>query len=223
MLIWNRNTSIAKNDPVEMKYSNDMKYRYRSGKDVAVLKVEGVKDLLNAPLGDSDSIGVGDKAIVIGYPGIAESSRHKFLSSKSDLVPTVTSGIISARKKLPDDSDIFQTDADITHGNSGGPAFNENGEVIGIATFVSYTYLEGGVYTEVAGFNFLIPINVVKRFIRELNIDTSPSKSRQHLEKGLNYFWNSSYSQAEQEFNIIGGLNNVDRYAPAYAAMARNS
>jgi len=209
---------ISKSDPAEMKYSADKFYRYRSGKDIAVIKCEGVHDLITATLGDSNSVDVGDKVIVVGYPGVAESGFHDYLSRKTDLVPTVTSGIISARKKLPDDSDVFQTDTSITHGNSGGPAFSENGEVIGIATFVSYTYLEGDVYTEVQGFNFLIPINVAMRFIKELNVDTTPSQSTQHLFSGLNYYWTKDYSQALREFNAVRNVNTVDRYSLNYAA-----
>ena len=54
---------------------------------------------------------------------------------------------------------VIQSDAAITHGNSGGPAFNDAGEVIGIATFTSAK--------EVAGFNFFVPINTAWEFVRQ--------------------------------------------------------
>jgi len=56
---------------------------------------------------------------------------------------------------------VIQTDAAITWGNSGGPAFSFRGEVIGVATFISTT-LEGD--QAIQGFNFLIPVDSVNEF-----------------------------------------------------------
>jgi len=192
-------------------------YKYRSGKDLAIIKIEGFTNLPTATLGDSEKVEVGDKVIVIGYPGVTMSWENVVLSSETDYVPTVTSGIISAEKKLPDGSDVFQTDAAIYHGNSGGPAFNKDGEVIGVATFGSGKLLVSGEWLDVQGYNFLIPINVAKSFVSELNINTTPSRTTRHFEKGLEYYWNNQYSEARQEFNEILTLEPNNLYASEYA------
>src|SRR5271166_5189192 len=93
--------------------------------DVAVLKVERDKPLKTVKFGDSDKMRVGDGVMAVGNPfGLGE---------------TVTAGIISARNRNIDSGpydDFLQTDASINKGNSGGPLFNLQGEVIGINTAI---------------------------------------------------------------------------------------
>ncbi|MBV9288816.1 MAG: DegQ family serine endoprotease [Hyphomicrobiales bacterium] len=93
--------------------------------DVAVLKVESDKPLKSVKFGDSDKVRVGDGVMAVGNPfGLGE---------------TVTAGIISARNRNIDSGpydDFLQTDASINKGNSGGPLFNLQGEVIGINTAI---------------------------------------------------------------------------------------
>ena len=146
---------------------------------------------------------MGDKVIAVGYPGTVLSMLNQRLSPETNLVPTVTSGIISAIRKLPDGSEIIQSDVTIFHGNSGGPAFDESGKVIGVTTFGSGQKLSSGEWLDIPGYNFLIPINVAKSFISELNINTTPSETAVHFQRGLEYYWSKDYSQAEGEFNSI--------------------
>ena len=80
------------------------------------------------------------------------------ISEESMLVPTVTNGHISAVKMDYKGSPVLQSDAAITHGNSGGPAFDPDGKVIGVATFGAQ---------EAAGFNFFVPINTAMEFVRQ--------------------------------------------------------
>src|SRR5258705_6810458 len=93
--------------------------------DLAVLKFKPVKPLVAVKFGDSDKLRLGEWVIAIGNP--------------FSLGGTVTAGIVSARNRDinsgPYDSYI-QTDAAINRGNSGGPLFNLNGEVIGVNTAI---------------------------------------------------------------------------------------
>ena len=93
--------------------------------DVAVLKVESDKPFKTVKFGDSDKARVGDGVMAVGNPfGLGE---------------TVTSGILSARNRNIDSGpydDFLQTDASINKGNSGGPLFNLQGDVIGINTAI---------------------------------------------------------------------------------------
>ncbi|RJP74883.1 MAG: PDZ domain-containing protein [Candidatus Abyssobacteria bacterium SURF_17] len=127
--------------------------------DVAIIKVEA-ENLPYARLGDSDNLAVGEWAIAIGNP---------FGSLIEDAQPSVTVGVVSARKRSfkPGSSgrvynDMIQTDAAINPGNSGGPLINADGEVIGINTFI-FTRSGGSM-----GVGFAIPINRVKTILDEV-------------------------------------------------------
>ncbi len=93
--------------------------------DVAILKVEA-KDLVPAPLGNSDAAEVGEWVLAVGSP--------------FGLDQTVTAGIISAKSRqmdIADYEDFIQTDAAINPGNSGGPLVNLKGQIIGINTAIA--------------------------------------------------------------------------------------
>jgi serine protease Do len=119
--------------------------------DIAVLKVKTDKPLPAAIWGDSDKSRVGDWVLAIGNPfGLGGS---------------VTAGILSARQRDiqsgPYD-DFLQTDAAINRGNSGGPMFNVDGQVIGINTAI-YSPSGGSI-----GIGFAIPSNLAKEVVAEL-------------------------------------------------------
>lgn len=163
------------------------------GKDIAILKVT-VSNMPTVVLGDSSQVQVGDKVYAVGYPGAV--TFQEFLAQESRLEATMTSGIISSLKTMTDGSQVLQTDAAITHGNSGGPAFNENGEVIGIASMG--TVDRSG--KEIAGFNYLRPINVAKEFMSEKNIQNTQGPVDEHFRKGMGYYENGKYRKAISEF-----------------------
>ncbi|WP_158746047.1 DegQ family serine endoprotease [Acidisphaera sp. L21] len=119
--------------------------------DVALLKVESPTPLPAVPFADSDTARVGDWVIAIGNPfGLGGS---------------VTAGIVSARgrdiRQGPYD-DFIQTDAAINRGNSGGPLFNMDGQVIGINTAI-YSPSGGSI-----GIGFSIPSNMAKQVVAQL-------------------------------------------------------
>ncbi len=120
--------------------------------DIAVLKIDpGNADLVAVKFGDSDKLRVGDWVLAIGNP--------------FGLGGTVTAGIVSARGRDigngPYD-DFIQTDASINRGNSGGPLFNVDGEVIGINTAI-FSQSGGSV-----GIGFAISSNLAKRVTSQL-------------------------------------------------------
>lgn len=119
--------------------------------DLAVLKVKSSKALPFVPLGDSDAVRVGDWVVAIGNPLGFDS--------------TVTAGIVSARNRNIDAGpydDFIQTDASINRGNSGGPLFNMDGQVIGINTAIVSP--SGGSI----GIGFAVPANIAKSVINQL-------------------------------------------------------
>ena len=133
--------------------------------DLAALRLDA-KNLPALPLGNSDSVVVGDPVIAIGSP--------------LGLSGTVTSGIISAKNRPvtaggengSGDSayiNALQTDAAINPGNSGGPLVDLEGEVIGVNSAIAT--VGGGTFGQEAGnigVGFAIPINQVRRTVEQL-------------------------------------------------------
>jgi serine protease Do len=119
--------------------------------DIALLKIDGVKDLKPVHFGDSNKVKVGDWAIAIGNP--------------FGLDRTFTVGVISAIARKDVDqmgNSHIQTDASINPGNSGGPLINIDGEVIGVNRMI-YSQTGGNL-----GIGFAIPINTAKSVLEQL-------------------------------------------------------
>ena len=120
--------------------------------DLAVLQIESEENFLPVNFGDSDKARIGDWVIAIGNP--------------FGFGGTVTSGIISSRNRdigLTRYDDFIQTDASINQGNSGGPLFNLDGEVIGINTAIIAPGSSGSI-----GIGFAIPSNPASNVINQL-------------------------------------------------------
>jgi serine protease Do len=150
---------IAEADEITVKLTNNQELKakmvgFDKKTDIALLKVDHKKPLPFVKFGDSDKSRVGDWIIAIGNP--------------FGLGSTVTSGIISANgrdiisESLVDN--FIQTDAAINTGNSGGPMFNMNGEVIGINTAILSTPNSGGNI----GIGFATPSSIVAPIIDQL-------------------------------------------------------
>jgi len=118
--------------------------------DIAVLQLETKEKFIPVPFGDSDKARIGDWVLAIGNP--------------FGLGGTVTAGIISARNRsigLSRYEDFIQTDASINSGNSGGPLFDMEGNVIGINTAILGR--NGSI-----GIGFSIPSNSAQQVIKQL-------------------------------------------------------
>nr|WP_263324777.1 S1C family serine protease [Neobacillus sp. Marseille-Q6967] len=166
------------------------------GKDVAVLKIEG-KNLPTLKLGDSDDIQNQDNIWVSGYPAAADSD---LLSPDSSLVSSMNAGQISAiDKKTEQGSPVIQINAAATHGNSGGPVINEEGEIIGLLTFRGDT-VNG---QEVQGFNFAVPVNTVKEFVNQAGAKNTASDTDRLYKEGLELYWGGYYKNALEKFEAV--------------------
>jgi serine protease Do len=119
--------------------------------DVAIVRVQSDNPLPSVPLGDSDTVVIGDWVLALGNP--------------FDIGTTVTQGIISAVGRntgINERESYLQTDAAINPGNSGGPLVNLRGEVVGMNTAIS---TRSGGYD---GVGFAIPVNSAKWVAEQL-------------------------------------------------------
>lgn len=126
---------------------------YEESNDLAVIKIEPQGHIESLVYGKSSDLKVGDDVYVIGNP-------------LGDLTFTLTRGVVSALNRLIDtDSgftiNMFQTDAAVNSGNSGGPVFDKHGFVVGIA---SAKYASASI----EGLSFCVPIDDVRSMIDEI-------------------------------------------------------
>jgi serine protease Do len=156
--ILTNNHVVDKADRIQVKFNGDpVEYDAKvigvdAPTDLAVIRVEGKKNLTVAKIGNSEAVQVGDWAIAIGSPFGYQA--------------TVTAGIISAKERDVDPGMQFQhflqTDAAINPGNSGGPLLNIRGEVIGINTAIA-THTGGN-----QGVGFALPVNTAAQVYNDI-------------------------------------------------------
>jgi 2-alkenal reductase len=135
--------------------------------DLAVIEVKApASELFPLPLGDSDTLRVGQSVIAIGNPfGLNGTMTVGIVSALGRSLP---SGTAAPSGGYFSNGDIIQTDAALNPGNSGGPLLNLNGEVIGVNSAIRTT-----AYTNVgepvnSGIGFAISVNTVKRIVPSL-------------------------------------------------------
>jgi len=124
---------------------------FRDDRDVALIKID-LDRLPALPLSAGEALSVGSTAYIFGFPGTAE------LNTKSPLEATFTRGVVSALKTAAGkDFPIYQTDAKVSQGSSGGPLFNDRGEVVGLVTF------QTGELDRSSGdnFAFALPVSLI--------------------------------------------------------------
>jgi serine protease Do len=137
--------------------------------DAAIIKIEATNlPTVRLAPGIRQTVSLGQQLVIVGYPGVVV--WHDFLSKKSRAESTVTFGRVSAFRLDVNERWIMQTDAPISWGNSGGPAFSVRGEVVGLATFIS-TSLDGA--QAIQGFNFLIPIDSIHAMAKQIGLTPS--------------------------------------------------
>ncbi len=150
-------------DEVKVKLSDDREFGAKvigrdKRLDLAVLQLQGAKELPVVALGSSDALRVGEYVVAIGNPfGLGD---------------TVTMGIVSAKSRAigagPYD-DFIQTDASINPGNSGGPLFNLHGQVVGINTAIN---------PNGKGIGFAIPSDALRDVLPQLETTGHVARGR---------------------------------------------
>ena len=181
------------------------------GKDVAILKMEGT-NLPTLPIGDDTALNTGDRIYVIGYP--AAATFHPLAeATQSATVPTLTAGVVSALRPMSGGWSAIQTDAAFTHGNSGGPALDSNGRVIGIATFGSIDPMTGET---VAGMNFIVPMSIVHEFLNQSNVQPQESIFSKLYAQALDQYGRQHYKQSLNTLQQINAISPGNPYVQDY-------
>jgi S1-C subfamily serine protease len=210
---FNYGDSIVRANLVDINYDpyvDVAKDGFKSS-DVALLKLDGTREYPYLSLGSIDGLGSGSALTVIGFPGLAENE----LVNTSESVPTATEGKVSSiRTANGTTNKLIQSDVSIAHGNSGGPAINSNGEVVGIAT---YAIEEQG-----AQVNYMRDIADLKSLLSKNNIGlpSLASGSEKLWQDGLSKYAKAYYSSAIADFKKVKQIYPQNRLVDEFIAKA---
>jgi tetratricopeptide (TPR) repeat protein len=166
--------------------------------DLVILKIKGEK-LPVVKLGDIAKANVGEKVYVI--------------SSPEGLENTISDGLLSGIREITSDKKVLQITAPISPGSSGGPVFNKDGEVIGVATFL---------IKEAQNLNFAMPVNLVKDKIdrrkvvavKNSEIEDYKKTAEYWFYRGVTYNELNMFKDAIEAFSRAIALNS--NFANAY-------
>jgi serine protease Do len=193
------------------KYSPPVAGGGMSGRDLALLQVEAA-EMPAFSLGTSQGLKIGDPLRILGFPGVVLT--HELLNSTAKVEASVTSGAVSGFKQDVSNQAVLQTDAPAAWGNSGGPVINAQGEVIGVLTFVSLAPGPEGALVQ--GFNFVIPAEAVREFVKGTSVDLADkSPFNERWFAGLRKFFEEDWTGAIESFR------DADRLQPEFPDVRR--
>lgn len=180
---------------------------FEDEKDVAILKISESR-LPSLNLSDSKSLDVGNKIYVYGFPSSGQ------FNAKDILEPSFAQGGINGLKDSKTKSfKVYQTDAKISPGSSGGPLINGDGEVAGIVTFAS----AGGQVGD--SFAFAIPIRLAKEILNSQKVSMEEGSYAKFLKSGILNYQNNRCKKAIENFDAAKQANknfSVDKYVEPY-------
>jgi hypothetical protein len=168
-------------------------------RDVALIKI-GLDRLPALPLSTENALSVGSTTYIFGFPGTAE------LNMKSPLEATFTRGVVSAFKTAAGkDFPIYQTDAKVSQGSSGGPLFNDQGEVAGLVTF------QTGELDRSSGdnFAFALPVSLILDEAGKIGLVLDRHELFSAFAHGIKAFQSKRCQDAFRYFRITEAANEV--------------
>lgn len=168
-------------------------------RDVALIKVD-LERMPALPIASEGSLSVGSTAYIFGFPGTAE------LNSKSPTEATFTRGVVSAIKTaVGRDFPIYQTDAKVSQGSSGGPLFNDRGEVVGLVTF------QTGELDRSSGdnFAFALPANLIREEAEKIGLVLDRYEIFRAFASGIDAYEHRRCEEAFRYFRLAEGANEI--------------
>lgn len=182
--------------------------------DVALLKLEGT-NYPHVNLGAISDVATGSNLTVVGYPGSSENQ----LVDTTIIEPTATQGVVSAVRNTNDgEHQVIQSDVAIGHGNSGGPAFANNGSVVGIATYTFASETGSGD----ANVSYMRDIADLVELAEENDVnELSESNTQSDWEEGIDLFYQARFTKAIAKFEKVKELFPGHRLAETYIDLAQ--
>jgi S1-C subfamily serine protease len=205
------------------KYSPPAAAAQMPGQDLALLRLEAA-DMPALSLGESSVVAIGDRLHILGFPGVVVT--HELLNASARVEASVTSGTVSGFKQDRAGQPVIQTDASAAGGNSGGPAVSDGGRVVGVVAFVTRAQGEEGALVQ--GFNFVIPAQAVRDFLRDTDVKLDePSRFNAAWSAALRDFFAGNHQRAQKAFveanRLLPELPDVKRLTAENEERIRNA
>jgi serine protease Do len=177
-------------------------------KDIAIIHVP-FTDTPSVQLGDSSTVQQQDELTIIGFPGTGDVSDRP-----TDLLTSSVNKItVSSIKQTNSGAPVIQVGGNVGHGDSGGPALNDKGTVVGIVSF--------GLSTDgsTGGTSFLQASNSARTMVQELNLDTTPGQFQKLWGEAFTTYasnepghWHKAQQQFEKLAKQYPQFKAVQRY-----------
>ncbi len=166
--------------------------------DVAIIHVNGMDDMPSIQLDDSSQVAEQDTLTVIGFPGLADVS-----SSPTNLMTSSINKVyVSAMKTTDANAPLIQVGGNIEHGDSGGPALDDSGHIVGI---VSFGLLDPNGTGQTS---FLQASNSARTLMQSLNLNTAPGLFEQAWAQAFNDYASPAPGHWHKAFRELQDLVN---------------
>jgi serine protease Do len=165
--------------------------------DVAIVHVP-MTDTPSIALGNSSNVQQQDQLTVIGFPGNADVSQmpQDFLTS------SISSVYVSSKKTSNNGAPLIQIGGNVTHGNSGGPALDSQGTVVGVVSFG----ISSDDSTSIGGTSFLQASSSALKLAQSINLNTTPGAFQKQWSLAFNDYaatTSGHWHKAAQEFALL--------------------
>ncbi len=181
------------------------------GRDIAIVKIDQTN--LPVSLVSPTEPLEGAEITVIGYPAQVHFFAGSLFDNFSILKPTVTKGIVSALRTSNKGVRVIQTDATVSGGNSGGPAYNQEGKIIGT---VSWGLVNPQVGVATQNYNILVSCQEIRNFLKEANIENIQTELDKNYVKGIDEYYSERYRNALRYFKKVQEIYPEHPYIREY-------
>ncbi|HEX7734051.1 MAG TPA: trypsin-like peptidase domain-containing protein [Ktedonobacteraceae bacterium] len=192
--------------------------------DVAIIHVSGMDNMPSIQLDNSATVNEQDNLTLIGYPGLADLSKNP----TNLLTSSINKIYVSALKTTDSGAPVIQVGGNVEHGDSGGPALDNSGHIVGI---VSFGY--SGVNGDYGQTSFLQASSSALTLIKQLGINTTPGAFETAWTQAINDYSASDsghWQKAETELQSISqaypnflGVSAYLNYAKNQAGLEQNT
>jgi hypothetical protein len=194
--------------------------------DTAILHIP-MDDTPSIKLGDSTNVEPQDQLTILGFPGNGDilTANAKTLADTANpstgfLTTSINKIFVSALKQTPAGAPLIQVGGNVEHGDSGGPALDDNGNIVGIVSF-------GG--TDIpSGTSFLQANQTAKQFINDLQLNTQPGTFQSNWSQAFGQYssteaghWHRAQQQLQQLQNNYPNFHAVQAFVD-YATVQAN-